>query len=289
MINKSMKQIYILFSLIAISSLIVLPSAQSYIPPTNAIAHFKTGNGTLSPASYDGTIQMNAGSGINIVTHPSSNNFTITATGNTSPLQSIFCSAGYQVHTINATSGVSTCALVNSTGGSGISSLNGDSSSAQSILGTASQILITDTGASHTLSLINPVIAFSNPGNKTGTTSSIPVMEGISFNVTPKVTGRLVIQVSGIMSNTLVTDGAEADIRYGTGSNPNNGASATGTVCGSNVKSTMAGAGMLIPFSLNCQVTGLTLNTSYWIDLGQSVIAGGTASLSNLNVSVIER
>jgi hypothetical protein len=62
-----------------------------------------------------------------------------------------------------------------------------------------------------------------------------------------------------------------------------------GTATGGNVRlSGVRAANGSNPFSLNAIVQSLTIGTTYWIDVSLIAITGGTASIKNLSVSIIE-
>ena len=81
---------------------------------------------------------------------------------------------------------------------------------------------------------------------------------------------------------------ATYNIRYGTGSPPANGAALTGTIAGPTGTYLLSGsADLTCPFSHTAIITGLTLSTTYWIDLSLAV-ASGTATITNPGISVFE-
>ncbi len=138
-----------------------------------------------------------------------------------------------------------------------------------------------------------PVVAQSTPSNPTGTTSVTGVMMGLAGAITPRVTGRVFIIISGYGANGTANDGFLAQIRYGTGTAPTNGAAATGTAVGNIVrmKGAAGGGGLTVtsfPYTCNAIVTGLTVGTAYWVDLQFGAITGGTASTSNISISMYE-
>lgn len=132
----------------------------------------------------------------------------------------------------------------------------------------------------------------------TGTTSTTGVMAGLSnlssgCIITPANSGTILIIISGQAENNTGDDGFKFDIRYGTGTAPSNGNALTGTVVGSTVTGSSVASSTttsvpIMPFSHQGIVTGLTAGTAYWIDLGIYAVTGGTATFSNVNVSVIE-
>lgn len=133
-----------------------------------------------------------------------------------------------------------------------------------------------------------PVFAQSTPSNPTGTSNTTGLMMGLAGAITPTTTGTIVIMICGDASNTTILDGCSMQIRYGTSTAPTNGAALTGTAVGGKVKSNTAVAAEFLPFSVHAIVTGLTLSTAYWIDLGVAAITGGTASVGDISISVYE-
>ncbi|MEM3844947.1 MAG: hypothetical protein QXU98_04525 [Candidatus Parvarchaeota archaeon] len=136
--------------------------------------------------------------------------------------------------------------------------------------------------------LNNVKVQVSSPSNPSGTTSTSAVQMGLGVTYTPATTGRLLVIVVGEASNNTAGDGATVQLSYGTGSSPSNGASATGTAVGSKISITSNAASQTVPFSLGYVLTGLTIGTSYWFDLQVAAVTGGTASVSNLTVLIIE-
>ncbi|MEM3845588.1 MAG: hypothetical protein QXU98_07805 [Candidatus Parvarchaeota archaeon] len=136
--------------------------------------------------------------------------------------------------------------------------------------------------------LNNIKVQVSTPSNPSGTTSTSPVQMGLGITYTPSTTGRLLIIVTGEAANNTAGDGATVQLSYGTGSSPSNGASATGTAIGSKISVTSNAASQTVPVTLGYVLTGLTVGTSYWFDLQVAAITGGTASVSNLTVLIIE-
>ena len=116
---------------------------------------------------------------------------------------------------------------------------------------------------------------------------------GLSASITPVVTGKVLIIVSGDMDNDSGDDGAQVQMRTGTGTPPINGAALTGTAQGGLVKMDVATSGAgnsvtRVPFSLNAIVTGLTLNTAVWIDISLAATGAGNARVRDISISVVE-
>lgn len=126
------------------------------------------------------------------------------------------------------------------------------------------------------------------PSNQTGTASATAVMMGLAGTITPVVTGRICITVSGDVFNPNIGDGATVQLSYGTGAAPANGAALAGTQVGTAVKYVAATVAAKVPFSVTAVVTGLTLSTAYWIDLAVAATTGGTASVNEVSISAFE-
>lgn len=134
----------------------------------------------------------------------------------------------------------------------------------------------------------------ATPTNPTGTTSINPtyVMCGLAGSITPKGSGNVWVVIEGMMLNNTAnaSDGMSAQIQIGTGTAPINGAASTGTVYGVGTAflPQAAAANKFVPFTLTAIATGLTIGTTYWIDLGQSAVVGGTGSVINIVITAIE-
>jgi hypothetical protein len=100
------------------------------------------------------------------------------------------------------------------------------------------------------------------------------------------------IIISGDMDNDTGDDGAQVQIRTGTGSVPTNGTALTGTTQGGLVKMVVVASNgsnvTRVPFSLNAIVSGLTLNTPYWVDISLAAITGGNARVRDISISIVE-
>lgn len=126
-----------------------------------------------------------------------------------------------------------------------------------------------------------------NPSDPTGTSNTTGVMMGLAQSFTPTAVTRVMVVISGNMANSSGSGAAKAQIRYGTGSAPANAAALTGTTAGGLIFGAAIGS---TPqgFCTNAIITGLSLNTAYWFDLGLAAVTTGTASLTNLSVSIME-
>jgi hypothetical protein len=132
------------------------------------------------------------------------------------------------------------------------------------------------------------------PANPASTTSTTLVMAGIGSTavITPNATGRLRITVNGDIYNSTATASNAVGLYGGAGTAPSNGAAASGyTALGNPVKGRGSAAivGYGLPFSLTWVVTGLTVGTAYWIDLGfDTGTAADAANLEDLSVTATE-
>lgn len=136
------------------------------------------------------------------------------------------------------------------------------------------------------------VLLASNPADPTGTTNTTGLHMGLAGAFTPAVSGSVLLMASGIITNNTAAagDGAKTQLRYGTGSAPANAAALTGTAVGSLVSFLLerSTASDPYPFAIFWAVTGLTLNTAYWLDLSVAAITGGTGQVKNLSLLAIE-
>lgn len=133
-----------------------------------------------------------------------------------------------------------------------------------------------------------PQTAQSSPSDPTGTTSTVGVMMGLAGAITPRVTGKIFVVISGSISNDTATDGAQVQLRHGTGTAPTNAAALTGTTGGGLVKFTQALAGQEQQFSSQYIVSGLTVGTAYWLDVGLAAITAGTANIYDVSLTAYE-
>jgi hypothetical protein len=134
--------------------------------------------------------------------------------------------------------------------------------------------------------------AQSTPADPATTVSLVGVMMGLAGSVTPTKSGTVLIVISGDMDNGTANNGAQVQIRTGTGVAPVNGAALTGTTGGGLVKMTITSGGTgttsRVPFSLNCLITGLAVGTAVWIDVGLASLVGGTSRIRDISISAIE-
>jgi hypothetical protein len=130
----------------------------------------------------------------------------------------------------------------------------------------------------------------SGTASPTGTAAG-PVMMGLAGAITPTLSGRVLITITGIARNTgTAGDGTNIQGYYGTGAAPAN----AGAVPGSGVtlgllkhfiNSTPAGQQ---GFAISYFATGLTVGTAYWIDLALTAVTGGTATVYDVDIVAVE-
>lgn len=142
---------------------------------------------------------------------------------------------------------------------------------------TRKQLTMIDTNA----------VSSSTPADPTGA-STTALMMGLAGSITPLWSTRVIITISGQMSNTTVNDGVSVRLRYGTGTAPTNGAASTGTQAGATQTATSLVAAQRSGFSISVPVTGLTAGTAYWIDASVQAVTGGTANIFGVTISAIE-
>lgn len=140
--------------------------------------------------------------------------------------------------------------------------------------------------------LVKNIITQKTPADPTTTSSTAGVMMGLSASITPVISGKLLIIISGDIDNNTNGDGGQVQIRYGTGAAPANGDALTGTTAGGLVKFLNNGNGTANLqrgiFSVNAIVSGLTLSTPVWIDISLAAIGGGTARTRDISISIVE-
>ena len=146
------------------------------------------------------------------------------------------------------------------------------------------------SATSNKISIIDNHI-FSNPTNPTGTSSTTAyVMMGLGsvLNLIPVYSGNIRIYFNGGLSNSVVGDGTNLTLAYGTGTAPSNGTSATGTVFTPVYTRILGTANQQSDCSIIWELTNLTLNTNYWVDAQLEAITGGTSSVGNITCVIEE-
>jgi hypothetical protein len=138
--------------------------------------------------------------------------------------------------------------------------------------------------------------SFQGTGQTPTTTSSLTaVMAGLgtatfgTAAITPTATGKIFVTITGQIRNDTASDGSQCQIRYATGTAPNNGAAFTGTATGGLVNITNGSlTNVRMPFSVSAVITGLAVGTAVWLDLAQVSVTGGVTALNNVIVCAFE-
>jgi len=123
----------------------------------------------------------------------------------------------------------------------------------------------------------------ATPSAPTGTTSATGVMMGLGVTTcqfTPGRTGRMHIEIVGGIANSGAGGLSTTSLRFNSGTPPANGAAPTGTQIGSSLAFTSATANAQGIFNMSGIATGLTLSTTYWVDLTLIASAGTSTILS---------
>lgn len=128
------------------------------------------------------------------------------------------------------------------------------------------------------------------PGNPTLTASITGVHMGLGGSIafTPIKSGKVMLNISGSISNSVAGDGAKVQARFGTGAAPANGAAPTGTATGNQPTLNASPVGLKVPFNVCVIISALTIGTAYWFDLLLTAITGGNASITDLTATVAE-
>jgi hypothetical protein len=172
---------------------------------------------------------------------------------------------------------------------------------------TANYVYAAPNGSAGTASfraLVNADLPAAAGSQTTGTTSptapsstSAYKMQGLAGSITPTRSGNVLIIICGTIiapTGTTVNNGVMYQISYGAGTAPTNGATLTGTQMGivqewTNPVALSAAGDLHVPFSISVVVTGLTLNTAYWIDLAaESVTTASDIGFTKVGISAIE-
>jgi len=129
----------------------------------------------------------------------------------------------------------------------------------------------------------------SSPADPTGTTDATGKMMGLAASITPASSGRIHVTITGTIKNaSAIADGANVQLRTGTGAAPANGDALTGTARGGLVKYVAATTAQKVPFTVCAIVSGLSLSVAVWLDLGLAAVTGGTAEVTDLSVTAFE-
>jgi hypothetical protein len=109
---------------------------------------------------------------------------------------------------------------------------------------------------------------------------------GIDGSITPATSGKVLLIISGEINNFGGNGAATTQISYGTGTPPANGDPATGIATGNSIQVISENAD--VPFTTNVVLTGLTIGTTYWIDLQLEANNGEQAVVAAISISAME-
>lgn len=131
-----------------------------------------------------------------------------------------------------------------------------------------------------------------SPSDPAGTTSTSigGVMMGLAIPFTPS-TGTVFATITGTMDQSTTTNGRGVAVqgRYGTGAAPVNGAASAGTAFASFKENIVtASANPRVGFTAQAMIAGLTVGTAYWFDLALKAIVAGTATVYDLDATVMD-
>ncbi len=133
----------------------------------------------------------------------------------------------------------------------------------------------------------------ASPTNPTGVATTTAKMMGLGASATlsPTSSGTYLIIISGYANTTHAADNDLMQIYTGTGTAPANAAAITGTAQGTELTVSVPTANTGdVPFTLNAVVTGLTVGTTYWLDIALATSnTNGTATIKSLSISAIEQ
>lgn len=133
------------------------------------------------------------------------------------------------------------------------------------------------------------VLATTNSVNPTQTsvTGSFKMMGlGSACTITPSSSGIVLLNLQGLVRNTNAGDGYNLQLAWGNvgGGAPSNGATATGTVVGSEY----SGLATTVPWSITVVITGLPVGTAIYWDAQLQAVTANNAVISNVTCSGAE-
>lgn len=168
-------------------------------------------------------------------------------------------------------------------GGSSVGTVTEQKNTATAPLGTSGNCDNTSTNASSPCNY--SYSANSQAVEATGLSTTIPATTtmfgwGVSnCKITPSYSGRIFVEITGTISES---SGGTITLqaRYGTGTAPSSGASATGTALGSSANVNASGStGMSAPFKIGGIITGASVSTALWFDA--EFTGSGTLAISS--------
>ena len=133
--------------------------------------------------------------------------------------------------------------------------------------------------------------AGATPADQGAITNATYKMVGlglVGWTLTPLVTGRVLIGMSGDWIAGAAATTATAQLSFGTGTAPSNAGTLAGTQQGGQLSWVTLASQLTIPFSMSAVITGLTVGTAAWFDLCIKNTSPTTLQVTNANVWAIE-
>lgn len=125
--------------------------------------------------------------------------------------------------------------------------------------------------------------------------TSVYKMQGLAGSITPAVSGNILIMISGTLASSVATagEGIQYQISYGVAPVPSSNGALAGTQIGAiqqcQYAQTVIAADTGTPFATQAIATGLSLGTTYWVDLAaESIQNASDVGLFDVSVSVAE-
>ena len=129
-----------------------------------------------------------------------------------------------------------------------------------------------------------------SPGNAaTGSTAGQQAGYGVTGSFVPNSSGAVLITITGTLTNATASGGGFVGISIGTGPAPALGATPRGSVGTEALFTNNAStAGLVMPFTMQAVVTGLTLGVGYWIDMQIFGSVAGTCTPGSIMITALE-
>lgn len=131
---------------------------------------------------------------------------------------------------------------------------------------------------------------YSNSGS-VAVASTTGVMAGLGVTITPSSSGTILVTANTTVGNNAGSSGGTltAQLRYGTGTPPVNGAAPSGTAIGVAVAGFVSTTTGNFNAGFNGVITGLTPGTTYWLDFDGFGTSGTNPTLSYIMISAVEK
>jgi len=228
----------------------------------------------------------NPGAGTTSLSSPGNPALTATSTSSGSALQGT-CTVGTGVMG-TTTTGTGVQGVASSSGGKALFGFVSDPGAIPLVAqGPSGSMQVNASGAmlATQVGQSSPNVKYDAPGNPAGFTNSVTagyLADGLAIPFTPKLSGNVLVFAAVDLYNT---SGAYTfgQLWYGTGTAPSFGA----TIPAGGVQINPGRGNINASGSLFAFLTGLTIGTQYWFDLGHG-INGGTGTHNNIAYTVVE-